>query len=125
MKYKDEEVVDKHREEAEHGRKEAPADPTEREAEEEEEEEESATQSAKDGIEIGWGTMDPAEELVASTMVAGGGGRDLQRRRSTAAVVAEEPSRNGESDGKNPSIRSIGGFFFRYGAQWKNTEEEG
>lgn len=35
-------------EEAEHGQSEAPADPTETEAEEE-----SGTQSAKDGIEIG------------------------------------------------------------------------
>lgn len=90
-------MEDKHREEAEegeHGRSEAPADPTA--------EEEEATQSAKGGIEIGWGTMDPEEELEASTTIAGGGGRDRRRRKEEVAEVAEGAG-NGESDGKNPS----------------------
>lgn len=97
-------------EEAEHGRNEAPADPTATGA---------ATGSAKDGIGIGWGTMDPAAELVALTLT-GGGGRD--RRRKAVAEVAE-PSQKGDSDGKNPSA-SITGGFLRYGAHC-SVEEYG
>jgi len=120
-------VEDKHREEEEeeeeeHVRNEAPAAvPTATEADEE-----KVTQNAKGGIEIGCGTMDPAEELVTSTTIAGGGGggsRDRQRRG--AAEVAEPPG-NGASDGKNPYLcglmaDSSSGTVI----EWKNTAGSG
>lgn len=68
--------------------------------------------------------MNPAEELVASTMIAGDGdGKDPRRRRRRAAEEeVAEPSGNGDFDGKNPWVWIIGGLFFRL---WRSVGEFG